>query len=85
MRQAAAVWEPKEGDNNASQNLLREITTDSHKKALKKDFDAFLSHIKENRYLGPKPLQMPQYIVQILKGRCRHKVQISHSDIFLCG
>ena len=53
MRQAAAVWEPKEGDNNASQNLLREITTDSHKKALKKDFDAFLSHIKENRYLGP--------------------------------
>jgi len=76
MRQAAAVWEPKEGDNNASQNLLREITTDSHKKALKKDFDAFLSHIKENRFL---PIALVRARGKI-SGYLNHKIGIIETE-----
>ena len=51
MRQAAALWEASEGDETkpASQKLLREVTRDAHQKDLKKDFEGFLSHIKENR------------------------------------
>jgi len=52
MRQAAAVWEPKPGKDSASQALLREVTKDSYKAELKTDFNAFISHIKQDRFLA---------------------------------
>lgn len=76
MRQAAAVWEPKLGNNHAGQNLLRAVTSDQHKAELKKDFEGFLSHIKENRFL---PIALVRARGQIV-GYLNHKIGIIETE-----
>jgi len=76
MRQAAAVWEPKEGENSPSQALLREVNSDSHKKELKTDFNAFISHIKGNRFL---PIALVRARGRIC-GYLNHKIGIIETE-----
>jgi len=78
MRQAAALWEASEGDETkpASQKLLREVTRDAHQKDLKKDFEGFLSHIKENRFL---PIALVRARGKIA-GYLNHKIGIIETE-----
>ena len=72
MRQAAAFWEPRLGANHASQALLRLVTEEAHKEELKKDFEAFLSHVKHNRFL---PMALVRAQGQIV-GYLNHKIGV---------
>ena len=75
MRLAAAVWEPSFG-GHVGQNLLRQVTDDSHKTELKEIGREFAGHVCKNSFL---PMALVRARGQVL-GYLNHKIGLLQTN-----